>query len=59
MCKSGQHNLVIINSNGCDNEEKVVRWCKDCGAIVVDLDYDGRTNPGHYMKMRLPEYKPV
>lgn len=34
--------------------EEVVRWCPICGAIVVDTDYDGRTNPGQVMKMRFP-----
>jgi hypothetical protein len=33
-------------------ETNVVRWCSDCGAVVVDLDYDGRTKPGGIMKMR-------
>lgn len=55
MCKNGEHNFVIIDSHGCDNETKVVRWCKDCGGIAVDLDYDGRTNPGHYMTMKFPK----
>jgi len=25
-----------------------------CGAVVVDEDYDGRTNAGAYMPMRFP-----
>jgi hypothetical protein len=32
----------------------VVRWCVDCGAVVVDEDYDNRTNPGVYGAMRFP-----
>jgi hypothetical protein len=52
-CANGKHPLIIIysNSNACSAE--VVRWCPDCGAVVVDEDYDGRTNPGSIMKMKL------
>ena len=34
--------------------EAVIRWCEHCGAIVVDRDYDGHTDSGHYRKMELP-----
>jgi hypothetical protein len=57
MCDGTNHNLVRIIRFGNEMEETVVRWCKDCGAIVVDVDYDGRTNPGRVMKMRFPTYK--
>lgn len=53
-CK-GQHSLTTIYRDGPDMEENVVRWCKKCGAITVDVDVDGRTAPGGYMAMRLPE----
>lgn len=33
---------------------EVVRWCTVCGAVVVDIDYDGRTKPGAIMPLRLP-----
>lgn len=54
-CKKGNHPLrdiyMDINEYGeCD----VVRWCPICGAIVVDVDYDNRTNPGEIMKMKDP-----
>lgn len=54
-CLDGNHELIVISSSneGYDSE-KVTRWCPDCGGIVVDLDYDGRTNAGYYMKMRFP-----
>src|SRR5205809_6192096 len=32
----------------------VVRWRKDCGAVVVDYDQDRRTSPGYYMEMKFP-----
>jgi hypothetical protein len=35
--------------------ESVVRWCRNCGGVVVDTDYDGRTNPGDIMKMKFPK----
>lgn len=34
--------------------ETVVRWCPTCGAIVIDIDVDGRTAPGRVMPMRFP-----
>lgn len=33
----------------------VVRWCRDCGAVVVDIDYDNRTSPGQIMKIQFPK----
>lgn len=52
-CLRGLHPLKEIyrNSNGFIDE--VVRWCPDCGAIVIDSDCDGRTYPGRQMPMRL------
>ncbi len=50
------HKLIVIYEGpifAYSNE--VVRWCSECGAIVVDEDYDGRTKPGAIMKMRLPK----
>lgn len=40
----------------CDlDHEEIVRWCPNCGAIVVDADVDGRTSPGRISKMRFPK----
>jgi hypothetical protein len=51
----GDHKLIEIfraeNPNGI---EHVVRWCGDCGAIVVDGEMDGRVKPGAAMRLRLP-----
>jgi hypothetical protein len=51
-----KHTLEVIMSRGegygCD---AVVRWCSQCGAIVIDVDCDNRTAPGRIMKMRLPK----
>lgn len=54
-CKKGMHPFTKILSipAGID-EEKVVRWCPECGAIVIDHDIDGRVMPGYYMKLRCP-----
>ncbi len=52
MCK---HILREIYRNGYeDHPQDVVRWCIDCGAVVVDRDYDGRTAPGKIMQMIQP-----
>lgn len=55
-CREGKHNLgVIYRHSGDGMSTDVVRWCKDCGAVVIDCDYDNRTNPGQIMKMRFPK----
>lgn len=58
ICKvAGRENkcdLTIIVSNPLAISEEVVRWCKYCGAVVVDEDYDGRTNPGQIKPMQFP-----
>ncbi|KKK57157.1 hypothetical protein LCGC14_3057340, partial [marine sediment metagenome] len=51
------HNLELIQRFpvGVDGEERAIRWCSDCGGVVVDLDVDGRAvGPGDVMKMRFP-----
>lgn len=54
-CKKGLHPFIVIASIPIEiDEEKVVRWCPQCGAIVVDHDIDGRTMPGYYKKMIYP-----
>jgi hypothetical protein len=51
-CLKGDHELIVIYEDGDSNESNVVRWCPNCGSIVVDKDYDGRSNPGHIMNMK-------
>lgn len=46
---------VMYRSSIGIHEEGVVRWCPNCGAIVIDIDYDGRTNSGGIMKMDFPK----
>ena len=53
-CFNGEHVLITICSEDCGDFEKVVRWCKLCGGIVVDMDFDGHTNAGYYQKMKFP-----
>ena len=48
-----KHELIVIATIPEGFEiYAVVRWCTNCGAIVVDTDHDGRTSPGDRMKMR-------
>lgn len=57
-CLNGQHKLINIisqNSSAAPDAMLVVRWCKACGAIVIDTDVDGRTFPGDVMKMKFPD----
>ena len=54
-CTEGRHPLVEVYRADNGYEDEVVRWCPSCGAIVVDVDYDGRVYAGRIMKMRLPK----
>ena len=52
--REGKCDLTIITTNTLAISDEVVRWCKYCGAVVVDEDYDGRTNPGFIKPMQFP-----
>ena len=54
-CRKGQHELTIIFSEPSGSEAAQKRWCRICGSIIGDLDFDGRTHPGRIFKMKLPE----
>jgi len=51
VCPKGIHNLMEIWRDHGAGSDAVVRWCRNCGAVVVDEDYDGRTNAGAYREM--------
>ena len=54
-CRDGIHKFVKVMSISVGfDEEKAVRWCYECGAIVIDHDIDGRIIPGHYSKLMYP-----
>ena len=53
-CDGKTHNLVEIYRHSHAITDAVVRWCSDCGVVVVDEDIDNRTAPGNFMKMRFP-----
>ena len=53
-CQTGTHKFEEIYRYGNDFEEDVVRWCSVCGSVVVDIDYDGRVNPGQYARLKSP-----
>jgi len=54
-CRKGLHPFKTIARFPVGiGEEKVVRYCPECGAIVVDCDIDGRTMPGYYKKLQYP-----
>jgi hypothetical protein len=57
MCDGSNHNLKIIYIDHGLFNETVVRWCEDCGAVVVDKDVDGRTYTGYVRKMQFPKYR--
>jgi len=55
MCNPKNHDLVIICRIMENYEiERVVRWCKNCGCIVGDVDIDNRIYPGRWFTMITP-----
>lgn len=54
-CKKDLHPFEIIMTKPThSNEEAVVKWCPECGAIVVDLYCYGEKEPGHYKELEYP-----
>ena len=53
-CKKGEHIFEKIYESGSDMESTVIRWCAMCGSVVIDTDFDGRTQPGAVMTIRSP-----
>lgn len=54
-CKKGNHDLqAILRLDAGYNADYVVRWCEQCGSVVVDGGFDGRTNAGQFVKMKYP-----
>ena len=55
VCDGINHDLTVIYRNNVGyNEVHVVQWCKNCGAVVVDSESDGRIFPGNVKKMIFP-----
>lgn len=56
-CLAGNHALIEIyrDRHSWDGSYKVVRWCRECGSIVIDEEFDNRTYPGRVMKMKHPQ----
>ena len=58
MCDGRNHPLKEIYRSGYEDDiQDVVRWCPECGAIVVDGEIDGRTRPGGGAPMRFPSIR--
>lgn len=53
-CLSGNHDLIEVYCDDGIYYACVVRWCRDCGGVVVDRDCDGRTNAGAEMPIKFP-----
>lgn len=53
---TGKHELIVLMERGTGDPgvSEVVRWCRNCGASVIDIDVDGRTQPGGEMPMKFP-----
>ena len=54
-CTKGNHPLEKIFTFSKNRDEDVaVNWCPECGAVVVDIEFDGRISPGAVVKMKVP-----
>lgn len=53
--RKGKCELIEIYSTDHDMYQEVVRWCTECGGVVVDIDYDNRNKPGGGRVMQFPE----
>lgn len=54
-CYHGNHDLISVYRRPVESDaEEIVRWCRTCGSIVIDLDCDGRTAPGEIMRLKSP-----
>jgi hypothetical protein len=57
-CKKGNHDFIEIMRIGNEWDEttpdKIVKWCRYCGGIKINIEMDGRVI-GHSMKFRLPK----
>ena len=54
--EKGQHigRLVELDRTAVTyDDDAVTRWCPECGAVVVDHEYDCRI-VGYYARMRFP-----
>ena len=56
---SHQHKLDVIYRKGGEGGMDVVRWCRECGAVAVDHDVDGRVHAGNIMPMRFPSLRGI
>ncbi len=55
-CNTGKHDLIEIYRAGGWDDEEVVRWCRVCGSIVVDMETDNRLRKsGGVLKMMSPQ----
>ena len=55
LCDKGLHDYVkIYEDEKLYDQTNVVRWCQQCGAVVVDVICDNRTIPGRIKKLALP-----
>jgi hypothetical protein len=46
LCFTRHDWINIFVSGGWDESANVVRWCRRCGSVKVDLDFDNRTRNG-------------
>lgn len=53
-CNMGHHDLIEILRVRKQETDEVAKWCRICGAVVVDYEVDGRLM-GCSVKMMGPQ----
>ena len=55
-CREGRHSWLSVSRHPASmpGEEIVTRWCDTCGALVIDIEYDGRLKPGFVQRIMSP-----
>ncbi len=57
MCDGKNHPLIVLDKfdiDVCSEVVAAVRWCPECGGVVIDKEVDGR-RMGVFMSMRFPK----
>jgi len=55
-CKKGKHiyqNIYDTLTGPCIYE--IIKWCKVCGSVIIDLEEEGIVYPGKIMQAQSPD----
>jgi hypothetical protein len=53
-CKKGYHDLIEVYRSDEYDHDDVVRWCRICGSIVIDREFNEKLEPGGILEIMHP-----